>query len=536
MVYTVGVIVSFVLYVLIGYLISKKVTNSEEYYVSGRNGSTLMVTGTLVASFLSTVSFMGEVGFSYEGYPILLLILVIFNASGYVFGVFLFGRYLRRSQALTVPEYFGNRFQSNKVRMIAAITTIIGVAAYLVAVTQGAAVLLSEISGISYPAALILTWIVYSSFTVLSGARGVMINDTIMFFIFSIATYLAVPFLIQASGGFPDAIVKTANLASRPDIFSWHGLTGANAYMGTPMEALFWAVILGLVWGAVVAISPWQSSRYLMAKNEHVAIRSGALSTISILTIYLFLHISIPTFAVVNADVKPTEKVFIWAAMNIVPTWLGVIIVSGIFAAALSSCSGFLQLIGSSITRDILEQSRNKTFSDQRLLRSSRISMVAVSIVILLIGLWQPPSIMWIGYFAATLFAAAWGPIAFSSVYSKKVTKEGAFWSIIAGFLGVILGESLKKLGITLPVYFHPVIIGVILSIIALVIGSKFGTITRAEQEFREMILKRPISSNEQEEMKITRKYPAYLMIGGAAIILFTFAVYYWPVKMLMAG
>lgn len=110
MIYTIGIIVSFLLYALIGVFLSKRVKNSEEYYVSGRKGSTLMVTGTLVASFLSTVSFMGEAGFSYEGYPILLLILVIFNATGYVIGVFCFGRYLRRSRSLTVPEYFGNRF------------------------------------------------------------------------------------------------------------------------------------------------------------------------------------------------------------------------------------------------------------------------------------------------------------------------------------------------------------------------------------------------------------------------------------------
>ncbi|MGG1399414.1 sodium:solute symporter family protein [Bacillus salipaludis] len=534
MIYTIGIIVSFLVYILIGVFLSRRVKNSEEYYVSGRKGSTLMVTGTLVASFLSTVSFMGEAGFSYEGYPILLLILVIFNATGYVVGVFFFGRYLRRSKSLTVPEYFGNRFQSNKVRMAAAITTILGIAAYLVAVTQGAAVLLSEISGISYAFALLIMWVVYASFTVLSGAKGVMVNDTIMFFIFSIATYLAFPFIIHSAGGFPDAIVKAATNPARPDLLSWHGITGPNNYMGAPWEAFIWAVILGLVWSAVISISPWQSSRYLMAKNEHVAIRSGVWATISIITIYLFLHISISTITTINPDIKPTEKVFIWAAMNIVPKWLGIIIVSGIMAAALSSCASFLQLIGSSITRDIMEQSRNKKYSDKRLLVTSRISMILASIVILLIGLWQPPSIMWIGYFAATLFAASWGPVAFASVFSKKVTKTGALWSIIFGFLGVVLGESLKKYGVKLPVYLDPVIIGVILSLLALWIGSKVGEISKEEREFQANILTRPIEADDKEEMAITKRYPAYLMISGVIIIIITFIFYYYPLTLAM--
>src|SRR5699024_2789215 len=112
MIFIIGIVVSFLIYIFIGLVLSRTIKDSDDYYISGRQGSTVMVTGTLVASFLSTVSFMGEVGFSYEGYVIPLLTLVIFNTSGYIFGVFLFGRYIRRSRSLTVPEYFGNRFQS----------------------------------------------------------------------------------------------------------------------------------------------------------------------------------------------------------------------------------------------------------------------------------------------------------------------------------------------------------------------------------------------------------------------------------------
>lgn len=534
MIYIVGIIISFIIYILIGLFLSKRVKTSEEYYVSGRGGSTLMVTGTLVASYLSTVAFMGEAGFTYDGYPIILLILVIPNACGYVIGVLFFGRFLRRSKSLTVPEFFGNRFNSNKVRLAAAITTILGVSAYLVAVTQGGAVLLAEIFGVSYVVALLVMWVVYASFTVLSGAKGVMVNDTIMFFIFSIATYLSFPYLLKAAGGYPESIIKTANLESRPDMLSWHGITGEGAYMGSPWEALIWAIILGFVWGAVIAISPWQSSRYLMARNEHVAIRSGIWSTVCIMTIYLFLHISVSTVATINPDITPSEKVFIWAAMNIVPQWLGVIIICGIMAAVLSSASGFLQLIGNSLTRDIMEQSRNKTYSDSHLLRMSKLSMIIISFILLLIGILQPPSVMWIGYFAATLFAASWGPVAFASVYSKKVTKEGAFWSIIAGFLGVVLGEILKKVGISLPIYLHPVIIGTILSILALVIVSKFGTVTKVEQDFREQLLKRPILPNEQDEMRQTKRYPVFLMVSGLLLIAITFVFYYLPVSTAM--
>ncbi|MEY9970685.1 Na+/proline symporter [Lysinibacillus sp. RC46] len=530
MVFIIGIIVSFILYIAIGAILSKNVKNTEDFYISGRSGSTLMVTGTLVASFLSTVSFMGEAGFSYEGYPIPLLILVIFNGSGYIFGVFLFGRYLRRSKSLTVPEYFGNRFNSRKVRLIAAITTVIGIAAYLVAVTQGSSLLLSEIFNIPYAIAIVIMCIVFASFTVMSGAKGVMVNDTIMFFIFSLAAYVSFPFIIKATGGFPAAIMKAANNVEKPNIFSWHGVTGSGAYMGSPTDVLIWAVIMGLVWGSVVAISPWQSSRYLMAKNEHVAIRSGVWATISIFTIYIFLHSSMAMINNVNSSIHPTEKVFIWAAMHLVPSWLGVIIVSGIMAAALSSCATFLQLIGSSIANDIIQPFSKKKYSDQKLLSFSRISMIMVTLIILIIGIWQPPAVMWIGYFAATLFAASWGPVAFSSVFSKTVTSLGAFWSIIAGFLGVIAGEAIGTL-IKLPIYLHPVIIGFILSSITLYVVSKFGVITEEEVSYQRMLHQQPMEENEKREMAITKRYPTYLIISGIAVVIITFVFYYWPIS-----
>jgi sodium/pantothenate symporter len=124
--------------------------------------------------------------------------------------------------------------------------------------------------------------------------------------------------------------------------------------------------------------------------------------------------------------------------------------------------------------------------------------------------------------------------VAFASVFSKKVTKTGALWSIIAGFLGVVLGETLKKFGVVLPVYFNPVIIGVILSLLALHLGSKFGNISTAERNFQQNILTRPLEENEKEEMKITKRYPAILIGSGVAIIILTFVFYYWPLTLAM--
>ncbi|MFC2948107.1 sodium:solute symporter family protein [Virgibacillus sediminis] len=530
MAYLIGILIAFLLFIFIGIILAKKVTNIDDYYVSGRNAPTLLITGSLVASFLSSVTFMGEAGFSYQGYPIVQLILVIFNASGYVLGAFFFGRYLRRSQALTVPEYFGKRFDSQNLRKVAGITTILGVSAYIIAVTQGGALLFSSVSGLSYGLSLIIIWIAYTSFTFLSGAKGVLVNDTIMFIIFLVATVVGVPFILNATGGWPNAILETASLQSHQGILSWHGMIGTDAYFSTPAEALTWAIILGLVWGTVVAVSPWQTSRYLMAKSEHVVIRSGVIATISIFVIYLFLHIGMATVNLVNPNINPAENVFIWSAINLMPTWLGIIVIVGIMAAILSSCSTFLQLIGNSVAHDILI---NKEKNSSVVLKFSRNTMLVTSLVILFITYWQPPAVMWIGYFAATLFAASWGPVAFSSIYSKTITKKAAFWSVIVGFLSVVGAELFQTFVMGLPVYLHPVIIGTVLSTSAIIFISKSENVTEAERAFQQKILQVPETFEDVNEVNITEKYPNALIISGVLLIAITIVFYYTPLHLL---
>lgn len=281
--FSIFVLLSFIIYIIVGMLMSKKVSGVDDYYVAGRNAPTILIVGTLVASYFSSVAFMGEVGSSYLGNPLIMLVLFVFSTSGYVIGAFLFGIYIRRSESITLPEYFGKRFNSNRTRRLAAITTIIGMIAYLVAVTQGGAVLLSSIFNVSYFWALLIMWAVYTSFTFLSGAKGVITTDTIMSIIFVSASIIASFFIIKATGGFPQSIIDTAHLKEMPNILSWHGEVGIIA--DTPASILAWAVINGIVWGLVLAVSPWQTSRYLMAKNEHVVIRSSIIS----LVVTLFL-------------------------------------------------------------------------------------------------------------------------------------------------------------------------------------------------------------------------------------------------------
>ena len=121
-VYLIGVIVAIVAFIAIGMFAGKKVKNTDDYYVAGRRAPTILIVGSLIASFLSTGAFMGDTGEVYGGFFMGIVIVGIFQASGYVYGAGLFGKYIRRCAVNTVPEYFNKRFASNRLRKLAAIT------------------------------------------------------------------------------------------------------------------------------------------------------------------------------------------------------------------------------------------------------------------------------------------------------------------------------------------------------------------------------------------------------------------------------
>ena len=111
-IYIIGIIFSLAVFFLVGIVAGRKVKSTNDYYVSGRNAPTLLIVGSLIASFLSTGAFLGDTGEVYDGFFMGIVIVGVLQATGYIYGAGLFGRYIRRSEANTLPEYFGSRFQS----------------------------------------------------------------------------------------------------------------------------------------------------------------------------------------------------------------------------------------------------------------------------------------------------------------------------------------------------------------------------------------------------------------------------------------
>lgn len=532
-IFTLSVIGAFLLITIVGIVMSRKVKDRTDYFLAGKDVGVLLIVGTLIASYLSTVALMGEAGTSFDGFPWAIFLLTSLAAVGYFLGVIFFGRYLRESRALTIPEFFGERFESRRLRALAGLMVLIGIGLYLVAVTRGISLVLETVTGIGGFWAILITWAAFSLFTILSGSKGVIVTDLIMFFVFMIGGTIGFISIFNASGGIKEVFTSLANDEASREGLMWHGaVSSEGAAWSSPLEVFVYILTFGIVWMFVVAVSPWQSSRYMMARTNHVAIRSAIVAVVLIPVFYLFMVFAAYAVNLTNPDIAPSENVFIWASYNIMPTIVGVIMISGIMAAGLSSASTFLSLVGFSAVNDVAPMFRRRTaekVDDKHGVRNSRIAMLVVGAAALIITALATPGVFEIGYMAASFFAAAWGFVAIVTTQSKRVTERGAFYGMLAGGATVLVFESLVTFGgLKLPLILNPALLGLVASLLALVIGT--ATTKPSEKSLAYIVdLKvRVEAPAKPAEIKVTKRY-IYIAIAIIVVAFVGVLSFYAP-------
>ena len=522
-----AIAVSLIVYIAIGNYAGRRVKKLDDYFVAGRQAPTILIVGTLVASLISTNAFLGETGFVYDGQAGPYLIWPGIAASFYIYGALFFGRYLRRSRAITVADFFGQRFNSQKVQTAAGLTIIFGLGGYLLAVTQGAAYLLTQVVTIDFNSALIVAWFSYTAFTMYSGSKGVILTDTLMFLLFSGVAVAALLYLIYNAGGMSQAVYDLSRLPEKPELMSWAGTVGDDSPFSSMLHFALWNVTLAVAWGMVYAVSPWQSSRYLIAKDEHVVVRAAVIAAISLALLEITLYFAGAVVNLTDPAITPSHQVMIHAAKNILPELLGAGLLAGIMAAALSSASTFLSLVGFSVSNDVFA---HKDVSEQKMLRITRWTMLGIGIVVLLIAFAVPVDLFWLTYFVGTLFASSWGPVALMSVWSQRITADAAFWGIISGFLFNAGPKALETLGwVSLPIWLDPVLLGGLVSLIIVLLVSRTGKVSRAERVYRLRLHRTPESEMDPQKSKFTRRLPIILVVYSLSFSAIFLAWYIRP-------
>jgi len=522
-IFSITIGVSILIYVVIGSFAGRGVKKMDDYFVAGRRAPTLLILGTLVASVMSTSIFMGEAAFTYDGQFGAYLLFPGIAVTGYMLGALFFGVYLRRSRAPTVADYFGQRFQSRRLQQFAGLTIILGLGGYLLIVTQGAAILLSDLTGLSFVASLIIAWFSYTLFTMYSGSRGVIITDTLMFLLFMTATVVFVVYIVDGFGGISTAITDMARMESKAGIASWTGIIGEGTDWPTALDYVIWAVVMDIAWALVYAVGPWQASRHLMARDEHVVLRAAILASFCVIFLQMLVYGIGGLMNLAETDITPSETVMIWAAKTMVPEILGAFLLAGIVAAALSSASTFLSLVGFSVSNDIGSKPLALTVNTTRKI------MLITSMVILVCCYFFPPNIFWFMLFIGTVFASSWGPVGLMSIWSKRITSNAAFWGMFAGFFMNVIPATIDYLGIYQMPEYYPAVIGTVVSLAVIFVVSACGKVSREEKIYRIRLHQPPPGDIDLSKTIKTLIAPLGLIVYGSAMPFLLLKYYVTP-------
>jgi sodium/pantothenate symporter len=193
-------------------------------------------------------------------------------------------------------------------------------------------------------------------------------------------------------------------------------------------------------------------------------------------------------------------------------------------AAALSSASTFLSLVGFSLSNDVIKREKELTLGFTRLV------MLITGVVILMLSFVFPPNVFWLMLFIGTVFASSWGPVGFMSIWSTRITADAAFWGIVTGFVFNVVPSALVYLElIDLPSHFDPAVIGAGVSTLTIVTLSKFGKVTRREAVYRMRLHRTPDIDYDLKKTKTTLFAPALLIAYGCAMPVLLIVFYVIP-------
>ena len=259
-----GVVFGFYMIILIaiGYLSAKKVQSIEDYYVAGRNVGPALIGIHYGTVYFSSVLMIGGGAYAYRFGYATLWIAIGNTVMGALLPFLLFGGRIRSFSealgALTLPDFFRERYQSRFLHVWTAALTIVFMTVYLVSVFMGVSYIFNVTMNLSFEVSLLITAVIVGFYLAVGGTVACVWNDFIQGTVMAAGTLFLTAMVILRNGGVGNITRGLAQID--PGLVSSPGLWG------------FWGLFSYVM---VTSIGPWglpQSlTRFYMMKDPKVA-------------------------------------------------------------------------------------------------------------------------------------------------------------------------------------------------------------------------------------------------------------------------
>ena len=444
-------VVFFASMLAVGVYSRKHATNVNDFVLGGRTVGPWLTAFAYGTSYFSAVVFVGYAGqFGYK-YGLSSTWIGIGNAVlGSLVAWVVLGRRTRvmtnHLQATTMPDYFGKRYNSNALRVVASAIAFIFLIPYTASVYNGLSRLFGMAFDIPYSVCVIAMAVLTGVYVILGGYMATAINDFIQGIIMIFGIIAVIAAVLNGQGGFINAVKELAELES--DVALTMGQKGAfTSFFGPdPMNLVGVVVLTSLgTWGL-----PQMVHKFYAIKDEK-SIRSG-----TIISTFFAVVVSggcyflggfgrlFDTPAIHNADGSVVYDAIIPSMLSTLPDILIGIVIVLVLSASMSTLSSLVLTSSSTLTLDVIKGNIIKDMSEKKQVLCMRILLVFFIVISVILAL-DPPT------FIAQLMGISWGALAGAflapflyGLYWKKVTRASVWASFIVG-VGITVSNIFLK-------------------------------------------------------------------------------------------
>ena len=466
--------------------------SSGNYFIGGRTLGPWVTAMSAEASDMSGWLLMGLPGVAYW----LGLADAFWTALGLGIGTYVNWRFVSArlrsysvitADAITIPDFFSNRFHERKKTLmtVSALFILVFFTVYASSCFVTVGKLFSSIFAIDYRACMIVGAAFVVIYTLVGGFLAESASDFMQALVMIAALVATLAVGVITAGG-PAAIL--VNLKRIPGFMEFFAVAAPTLRNGAQAvarnQALFGAAnpysfltILSIMsWGLGYFGMPQVLLRFMAIRDPECLAYSRRIATtwcfISLFAAVIIGLVGRALYPVELLTPAGAESIFIVIATRLLPPALAGIAMAGILAATISSSDSYLLIASSAVAKNIYQGIFKKEAPDRQVMRISRLTLVAISVMGMIIALNENSVIFQVVSFAWAGFGATFGPVMLFSLFWKRTSGQGAIAGMAAGGAMVFAWKLLiRPLGGVFAIY--ELLPAFLFSCLAIVVVSK---------------------------------------------------------------
>ncbi len=404
-----------------------QVKNQTDFMVAGRSLPWPVLVFTLLSSWIGAGSLLAGAENAYRnGFA------ALWQPAGGWLGLLIIGLIAGKARSFaqyTIPDLLEARFNST-ARVLATIAIVIS---YTV-ITSYQFIGGGDILHLIFPAIasqtglyIIAAFVIF--FTAAAGMASIAYLDLVIGSMVTLTVVVAVPVMLGRVGGW------SAVRSALPDThFQILGNLHFSQAMGLMLPTML--LLIG---------NQGMYQKFFSARSESDAKKSVVgwiIGTVILETLLIMVAVIASSKLHTN---KPREIISL-AAREMLPPWLGAILLGGVFAKVISTANNFLFSPATNLIHDVYQRFIDRNASPARTLLVSRLIVVLLGFFAVLQAT-QFTSVLEASLYAYTIYGAAVTPTIMAVFFWKRTTTPGAIASIALGTFVTVLWKLLQQHG-----------------------------------------------------------------------------------------